>query len=152
MGESGPRPEEGGRCMSDNPLTPAQRSARARIAAHTRWANEPDRLAATAPGRNAAFQKLLDEVDPEHILTEDERLKRAHNAQKAHLERVRLAASRARVAASRAKHHDGVGMTATPNPAISQVDRDALDDRGLADVLEHQPEEPLLSHDERWAT
>src|SRR4051794_21012454 len=98
MGESGPRPEEGGRRMSNNPLTPAQRSARARIAAHTRWAKEPDRLAATAPGRNAAFQKLLDEVDPERALPEDERLKRARNAQKAQLERIRLASSRARVA------------------------------------------------------
>lgn len=142
--------------MSDNPLTPVQRSIRGRIAANIRWANEPDRLAATKPGRDAAFQKLLDEVDPERTLPEVERLKRARNAQKAHLERVRLAASRARVAASRAKHHDGadegVGMTATPNPAISQADRDALDDRGLGDVLEHQPEEPLLSHDKRQAT
>lgn len=109
MGESGPRPEEGGSCMPNNPLTPAQRSARARIAAHTRWAKEPDRLAATAPGRSAAFQKLLDEVDPERTLPEDERLKRARNAQKAHLERVRLAASRARVAASRVRHYDGTG-------------------------------------------
>ena len=46
--------------MSDNPLTPAQRSTRARIAANTRWAKEPDRLAATKPGRDAAFLKLLD--------------------------------------------------------------------------------------------
>jgi hypothetical protein len=37
-------------------------------------------------------------------------------------------------------------------PHVSQADRDVLDDRGLADVLEHQPEEPLLSHDERQAT
>jgi len=96
MGESGPRPEEGGRRMSDNPLTPAERSLRARIAANHRWANEPDRLAATAPGRNAAFQKLLDEVDPERTLSETERLKRVRNAQKAQLDRIRLAASRRR--------------------------------------------------------
>ncbi len=141
--------------MSDNPLTPVQRSIRGRIAANIRWANEPDRLAATKPGRDAAFQKLLDEVDPERTLPEVERLKRARNAQKAHLERVRLAASRARVAASRAKHHDGadeVGMTAAPNPAISQADRDALEDRGLADVLERTDDPKLLSHDERLAT
>jgi hypothetical protein len=82
--------------MSDNPLTPAQRIVRARIAAHARWAKEPDRLAATAPGRRAAFEKLLDEVDPERTLPEAERLKRARNAQKAQLERIRLAASRKR--------------------------------------------------------
>jgi hypothetical protein len=72
-------------CLS---LTPAQRSTRARIAANDRWAKEPDRLKATQPGRNAAFQKLLNEVDPEGTLPEDERLKRARNAQKAHLERI----------------------------------------------------------------
>ena len=82
--------------MSTNPLTPSQRSQRARIAAHTRWAKEPDRLTATAPGRRAAFQKLLDEVDPQRLLPEAERLKRAKNAQQAHLERIRLAASRSR--------------------------------------------------------
>jgi hypothetical protein len=82
--------------MSNSPLTPAQRSQRARIAAHTRWAREPDRLAATAPGRRAAFEKLLDEVDPERKLSAAERLKRAKNAQQAQLERIRLAASKSR--------------------------------------------------------
>ena len=38
-------------------------------------AREPDRLGATKPGRDAAFQKLLDEADPEGILSEAERLK-----------------------------------------------------------------------------
>ena len=82
--------------MSTSPLTPTRRSQRARIAAHARWAKEPDRLAATAPGRRAAFEKLLDEVDPERKLTEADRLKRAKNAQQAQLERIRLAASRNR--------------------------------------------------------
>ena len=78
------------------PLTPSERSTRARIAANTRWAKEPDRLAATAPGRLAAFEKLLDEVDPQRVLTEVERLKRVKNAQQAQLARVRLAASKSR--------------------------------------------------------
>jgi hypothetical protein len=82
--------------MSNSPLTPSQRSQRARIAAHTRWSKELDRTAATAPGRRAAFEKLLDEVDPERKLPEAERLKRAKNAQQAQLERVRLAASKSR--------------------------------------------------------
>jgi hypothetical protein len=82
--------------MPKTPLSPAERSLRARIAANTRWAKEPDRLAATAPGRRAAFQKLLDEIDPERKLPEAERLKRAKNAQQAQLERIRLAASRNR--------------------------------------------------------
>jgi hypothetical protein len=82
--------------MSNSPLTPAEQSHRARIAAHVRWANEPDRLAATAPGRRAAFEKLLDEVDPDRALSGAERLKRAKNAQQAQLARIRLAASKSR--------------------------------------------------------
>ncbi len=82
--------------VSKCPLSPAERSQRARIAAHARWAKEPDRVAATAPGRRAALEKLYDEVDPERQLPEGERLKRAKNAQQAHLERIRLAASRKR--------------------------------------------------------
>jgi hypothetical protein len=75
-------------------LTPAQRTERARAAAHTKWAREPDRLAATAPGRRAAFQKLLDEVDPDHTLPEAERHKRAKNLQAAQLGRARMARHR----------------------------------------------------------
>jgi hypothetical protein len=84
--------------MSDNPLTPAQCSMRASIAANARWSklNKSERLAATKPGRDAAFEKLLDEVDRERELPEDERLMLARNAQKAQMDRVRLAASRAR--------------------------------------------------------
>jgi hypothetical protein len=49
-------------------LSPAERSERARIAANARWAREPDRLAATEVGRRAAFDKILNEVDPHHEL------------------------------------------------------------------------------------
>jgi hypothetical protein len=77
-------------------LTPAERSERARAAAHIRWAKEPDRLAATAAGLKAAFQKLLDEVDPHGRLAEAERIKRAKNLQQAQLAQARLAASKAR--------------------------------------------------------
>src|SRR6478609_7462147 len=90
------------RCASgstgrERPATPEGVAAeRAKIAANARWAKEPDRLAATKPGRDAAFQKLLDEVDPERTLSEAERLKRVKNAQQAQLARIRLAASRVR--------------------------------------------------------
>ncbi len=82
--------------MPPTPLTPTERSIRARIAANTRWAKEPDRLAATAPGRRAAFEKLVNEVDPHRVLTETERLKRVKNAQQAQMARVRLEASKKR--------------------------------------------------------
>lgn len=77
-------------------LTPAQRSERARIAANVRWSREPDRLAATAPGLRAAYEKLVDAVDPNRVLSEAERLKRAKNAQQAQMARLRYLASRAR--------------------------------------------------------
>ena len=81
---------------SKNPLTPPQRHERAIIAANARWAHEPDRLAATKPGRDAAFQKLLDEVDPHRELTEAERLKRVRNLQAVQMARLRFLASKAR--------------------------------------------------------
>ena len=77
-------------------LTPAQRTERARLAANTRWAKETNRLLSTAPGLRAAFQKLLDEVDPEGKLPENKRYKLAKNAQAAQLARARLAASKKR--------------------------------------------------------
>jgi hypothetical protein len=79
-----------------SPLSPAQLSERARIAANTRWAKEPDRLAATAPGRRAMLEVFERQVDPEGILAPEERAKRVENARKAQLARARLKASRKR--------------------------------------------------------
>jgi|GraSoiStandDraft_2_1057267.scaffolds.fasta_scaffold75270_3 hypothetical protein len=50
-------------------LTPAQRSERARIAANARWTKEPDRLAATAPGRRAMHEAFERQVDPRSCST-----------------------------------------------------------------------------------
>jgi hypothetical protein len=82
--------------MPESFLSPAERSLRAQVAAHARWAKEPDRLAATAPGRRAAFEKLLDEVDPDHKLGEAERAKRAQNLQRANLLRLSLRSAKLR--------------------------------------------------------
>ena len=77
-----------------NSLSPAERSERARLAANTRWSREPDRHAATAPGRRAMLEHFEREVDPEGILPPQERAKRAENARQANLARARLKASR----------------------------------------------------------
>ena len=87
-------------------LSPAQRIERAKIAANARWGREPDRLAATKPGRDAAFQKLLDEADPEGVLSEAERLKRARNLQLEQMARVRFLALKARSRQRRASGGD----------------------------------------------
>jgi hypothetical protein len=70
-------------------MSPEERSLRARMAAHNRWAKEENRPAATQPARDAYLQKFLDEVDPDGELPEAERRKRADNARAAHLARMR---------------------------------------------------------------
>ena len=76
-------------------LTPAERTARARLAAHVSWAKTPDRSARTAAARAAFEQKFFDEVDPNRELSEAEREKRAANARKAYYERLLLSRLRA---------------------------------------------------------
>jgi hypothetical protein len=77
-----------------SPLTPAQRSERARIAANIRWSRVIDRHAATAPGLRAISEKFEREADPAGLLSPSDRAKRAENLRKAHLARIRLKASR----------------------------------------------------------
>ena len=43
-------------------------------------------------------------------------------------------------------------MSTRPNPAVSQRDRDALEDVGLPDVHERAADAPLLHHDEATPT
>lgn len=68
---------------------PMSRSQAAKVAAHTRWALEPDRRAATAPGTNAFLARFERMVDPDGRLAPEERAKRAKNALSAHMMRVR---------------------------------------------------------------
>lgn len=77
-------------------LTPQQRTIRAQIAAHTRWAHTDDRTADTAPARQAFLDRFEREVDPDGILDPAERARRAENAKKAHFKRMALASARAR--------------------------------------------------------
>ncbi len=65
-------------------VTPAQRSLSNRINAHLSWAKTPDRDARSAPGRAAAAARFERLVDPEGVLPEPERRKRAESLKKAH--------------------------------------------------------------------
>ena len=78
------------------PLTPAQRALRARIAAHTSWANTKDRSARTAPGRRAFLARFEDRVDPDGTLSPAERSRRAEQALRAHMARLALKSARVR--------------------------------------------------------
>lgn len=68
----------------------------ARIAAHTRWANEPDRKAATAPARRGQEAKWAAQVDPDGVLAPAELARRVESLRKAHMQRLALASARAR--------------------------------------------------------
>ena len=81
--------------ISAQNIPQADRTERARIAANIRWAKEPNRQAATAPGLRAIREKWEREVDPDGLLSPALRRKMAENARKAHLARIRLKASKA---------------------------------------------------------
>ncbi len=76
-------------------LTPAQRTLRARMAAHAMHARNDSRTT-SAPGRQAFLARFEDEVDPDRVLSEAERLRRAGHARKAYFARLALASSKAR--------------------------------------------------------
>lgn len=77
------------------PLTAEQRSLRARLAAHALHARRDPREA-TSTARAALWQRYLDEVDPAHLLPDEERARRAAHARQRDMLRLALASSRAR--------------------------------------------------------
>lgn len=76
--------------------TAKMRSMRGRIGAFESWARTPDRAARTWPARKAAFDRFEREVDPDGMLTPQERAKRAEWARKAHMQRLALKSAAAR--------------------------------------------------------
>ncbi|MBE1531149.1 hypothetical protein [Actinomadura algeriensis] len=86
-------------------LPPTTRSLINSANALNRWAMEPDRTAATAPGRAAFEARFEKQVDPDGVLSPDERARRAAAARKAHFKRMAAnsAKSRAKAAALRAE-------------------------------------------------
>ncbi len=68
----------------------SDRALRARIAAHSKWAQTPDRAAATQPARTAFLRRFEREVDPEGKLAPDVRARLADNAKSAHFSRLAL--------------------------------------------------------------
>jgi hypothetical protein len=74
----------------------SDRSQIAKIAAHARWAKEPDRGAATQAARDGMLRKFEREVDPDGILPPDELAARVDSARKAHYRRIALKSAQAR--------------------------------------------------------
>jgi hypothetical protein len=87
-------------------MTPGQRILRSRIGAYRRWANESNPTAATAPARSAFLQRFLDEVDPDRVLPEAERTRRATAARKAYMQQLALRSSVARQKKAATSRHE----------------------------------------------
>lgn len=79
-------------------LTPDQRRLRASAAAHTRWSKEPDYRAATQPARDGLLARFEREVDPDGTMPDAERIRRATQLRKAHMQKLALKSSQARAA------------------------------------------------------
>lgn len=79
-----------------NEMTPAQRTLRAKIAAHTSWANTTDRAARTAAARKAAHDRFAKQVDPYGMLTPRERARRADSARRAYFAWLAMRSAQAR--------------------------------------------------------
>lgn len=89
------------------PLTPEQRSLRARIAANARWAKDGERKANSERAQRGLLARFEREVDPDGTLPEAERVRRAENARQAHMQRLAFKSSKAR--ARRLADQDGGG-------------------------------------------
>ena len=76
-------------------MTPAERSLRARMAAHALHASVDSRNH-TEPARRAFMARFEDQVDPERVLPPAERARRAEQAKKAYFTRLALKSSQAR--------------------------------------------------------
>lgn len=86
---------------------PNDRVLQARIAAHASWARTVDRAARTAKARAAMASTFERQVDPDGVLTPEERAVRAEHARKAHFTRLALKSAQARRRKCRNEHNGG---------------------------------------------
>ncbi|MBF6296807.1 hypothetical protein IU459_04515 [Nocardia amamiensis] len=85
--------------------TPSDRTLRARIAAHESWSRTENRAARTAKARDALLVKFDRLVDPDGLLSPEERAYRSAQARKAHY--IRLALKSAQARRRRGQNHKG---------------------------------------------
>ncbi|MFG3619067.1 hypothetical protein [Nocardia sp. NPDC047654] len=74
----------------------SERAQAAKIAAHESWARTEDRIARTAPARDAFLDRFERQVDPEGKLSPAERARRAESKRKAYFLRLALRSAQAR--------------------------------------------------------
>lgn len=78
-------------------MTPAERVLRARLAAHSLHAQVDSELH-TEPARRSFLSRFEDQVDPDRLLSTEERQRRADQARKAYFSRLALRSVQARKA------------------------------------------------------
>jgi len=83
------------RSLGQAPLSPTERSLRARLAAYAMHAQHDTRQT-SANGRAAFLARFEREVDPDGRLDPEERARRAEQARRAYFARLSLAAVKAR--------------------------------------------------------
>jgi hypothetical protein len=81
--------------LGHRPMTPGERTLRARAAAYEMHAKHGSQKAAIK-GQAALLAKFERQVDPEGRLTPEERRRRALHARRAHMARLALASARSR--------------------------------------------------------
>ena len=77
------------------PMSPSERTLRAKLAAHTKWATH-DPVEGTAAARAAFLSRFELEVDPDQKLDPAQRQRRAAHARKAYYARLALMSAQAR--------------------------------------------------------
>jgi hypothetical protein len=77
------------------PMTPGERTLRARAAAYEMHAKHGSQKAALR-GQAALLAKFERQIDPDGLLTPEERRRRAMHARRAHMARLALASARSR--------------------------------------------------------
>lgn len=81
------------RTTEHSSLTASQRSQRARIAANARWSRS-DGHEGTQPAREAFLARFERQVDPDGLLSVQERARRAESAKREHFQRMAYARHR----------------------------------------------------------
>lgn len=77
-------------------LTPEERTLRARLAAHRLHASVSDPSAHTRRAREAFLARFEAEIDPERVLSEEERRRRAEHAKRAYFTKLSYLSARSR--------------------------------------------------------
>lgn len=80
------------------PMTKAQRVLRAKMGAHALHARVEDPQAHTKPAHDAFMARFEKEADPDGVLPEEERQRRAGHLRSAYMARLAYASSKARAA------------------------------------------------------